>query len=350
MSARGRVARGAAPGKVILLGEHAVVYGRPALAAAIDRHVAIALDGGTGSARLGLVTELGPGEGLKEIQPAVVPPSTPAPALSGVEHPVINDPRLDQALARAAALFDLAPGSFTATISADLPLGVGLGSSAALSVALVRALAEWVDTALPLSAVCAHAFELEKIFHGFPSGVDNTVATYGGAVVFQRGLPVKPLHTPAPVPLVIALGSLPRETRRTVTNLRQRWEAEPVRHERMFDAIADLVYAAEAALESADYAGLGACMDANQGLLAELGVSTPELDDMVACARRHGALGAKLTGGGGGGAVICLCPTGREALVDAFVRGGWHAFATDLAILQRGFHDSDRYDADAIRA
>jgi len=350
MIRRRPVARGTAPGKIILFGEHAVVYGRPALAAAIDRHVSIALDEGTGPARLGTVTELGPGEGTTENQPAVVPPSTPAPALSGVEHPLITDPRLDQALARAATLFDLAPGSFAVTISADLPLGVGLGSSAALSVALIRALAEWVQVSLPLATVCSRAFELEKIFHGFPSGIDNTVATYGGAVMFQHGSPARPLHTPAPLPLVIALGTLPRETRRTVTRLRQHWEAAPTHYEQLFDRIADLVGTAEAAIQAADYPRLGALMNANQELLAQLGVSTPELDTMVDCARQHGALGAKLTGGGGGGAVICLCPTARESLVEAFVTAGWHAFATDLAIPQRGFHDSDRYDAHAARA
>ncbi|MCK6555365.1 mevalonate kinase [Candidatus Binatia bacterium] len=344
------VARGTAPGKVILLGEHAVVYGRPALATAIDRHVSIALDKGTGQARLGLITALGPGEGSTEIQPAVVPPSTPAPALSGVELPPIDDPRLAEALARAAGLFAVAHDSFAATISADLPLGVGLGSSAALSVALIRALAEWVEEPLPLPEVCARAFELEKIFHGFPSGIDNTVATYGGAVVFQHGVPVRPLRTPAAVPLVIALGTLPRETRRTVTMLRERRAAEPARHERIFDAIADLVCTAEAALQTADYPQLGALMGANHEWLVQLGVSTPELDRMVDCARRHGALGAKLTGGGGGGAVICLCPTNRETLVEAFVAAGWHAFATDLAIPQRGFHDRDRYDSHAARA
>ena len=350
MSGRRPTARGTAPGKIILLGEHAVVYGRPALAAAIDRHVSVALDEGTGPARWGSVTTLGPGGGNKETQPAVVPPSTPAPALSGDTHPLINDPRLDLALVRAAELFDVAPGSFAATISADLPLGVGLGSSAALSVALVRALANWVETPLPLATICRRAFELEKIFHGFPSGIDNTVATYGGAVLFQQGREARPLDLPAPLPLVVALGALPRETRATVTSLRQRWEADPAPYDRIFDGIADLVQAAEDALQGADYDRLGTLMNANQALLTHLGVSTEELDRMVACAHRHGALGAKLTGGGGGGAVICLCPTGRERLVDAFVTAGWHAFATDLAIPQRGFHDRDCYDVHAARA
>lgn len=343
MSTAPRIARGSAPGKVILLGEHAVVYGRPAIAAAIDRHVRVTLYERSGPARAGRMPALGPGEESAGHAPA-------AAALSGVELPLIADATVARVVVRAAELFGMDPDAFTATVSTTLPVGVGLGSSAALSVALVRALAEWTGATLTAAGVCARAFELERIFHGFPSGIDNTVATHGGAVLFRRGWPPDTLETPVSLPLVIALGRAPRQTRQTVSRLRQAWEADPAPYERLFDEIAGLVDAATEALAAGDHPRLGALMDANHACLAALGVSTPELDEMVRRARHAGALGAKLTGGGGGGAVICLCPDPRDAVLETFARGGWHAFAADLAITtHRGIHDRDRTHAHIVR-
>jgi hydroxymethylglutaryl-CoA reductase len=215
---------------------------------------------------------------------------------------------------------------------------MGLGSSAALSVALVRALARFAYRALDDSAVCAGAFEIEKIFHGYPSGIDNTVATYGGLIAFTRGAAARPLCAPRPLPLVVALGRAPRHTRQTVTALRAKWEANAATCERRFDEIAALVNAAEHAIAAGDHVTLGATMNANHAVLEHLGISTDELEQMVDLARTHGALGAKLTGGGGGGAVICLCDDDRSRLVAAFTRAGWQAFTTDIDVTQRGAH------------
>lgn len=312
-------AHGTAPGKVILLGEHAVVYGRTALAAAIDRSVDVTITPG--------------------------PPASPALFVleAGAQHAAPL-----QALARAAELVGVPPYDFRARITSNLPIGVGLGSSAALSVATVRALARFVAQPLDDTEVCAHAFEIEKLFHGFPSGIDNTVATVGGLIAFTRGaaprpLAVRPLAVRRPIPLVVALGRTPRRTQQAVTALRERWTAQQDHYEALFDEIGHLVAEAAAALPSADFGKLGALMNLNQGLLRRLGVSTDELDHLVSLAGAHGALGAKLTGGGGGGAVICLCEDGRDQLVHAFERDGWCAFATDIGG-QRGAHASDTDD------
>ena len=294
----------AAPGKVILLGEHAVVYGRTALAASIDRFVEVSI-APAASAQ------------LMEARQAV-----PLPALE-----------------RAAELTGLDPASITACAAADLPAGVGLGSSAALSVALIRALARFAGQSLSDAVVCARAFEIEKIFHGFPSGIDNTVATYGGLIAFRRGDTVKPLATARTIPLVIALGRAPRETQQAVRGLRERWESSPALYEQLFDEIDCRVNEAQHAIAAGDLPMLGALMNANHRLLQRLGISTEELDELVALARDAGALGAKLTGGGGGGAVICLCDADRERLVERFTRAGWRAFATDIA--QRGGDGAD---------
>jgi mevalonate kinase len=304
------VVRSAAPGKVILLGEHAVVYGRTALAASIDRFVEVSI-APAASAHL---QEAG----------HAVPPA---------------------ALERAAALTGLDPASITASAAADLPAGVGLGSSAALSVALVRALAKFAGQSPSDAVVCSRAFEIEKIFHGFPSGIDNTVATYGGLIAFRRDDTIKPLAAARPIRLVIALGRAPRETQQTVRGLRERWGSNPALYEPVFDEINGLVNEAQRAIATGDLPRLGALMNANHRLLQRLGVSTEELDEMVALARDGGALGAKLTGGGGGGAVICLCDADRERLVQRLMGAGWRALATEIT--PRGFdgaNDASRFE------
>ncbi|HVO25980.1 MAG TPA: mevalonate kinase [Candidatus Margulisiibacteriota bacterium] len=384
-----------APGKVILLGEHAVVYGRRAIAAAIDRHVCVRIHGPCDSRESALRQPAHGPNSSTHVMPAKagiqerggVPAAgmdsrfrghddpchwlmgAPARRQAGrvsqgersknhfefeIEHPFVvglakpaaaayrhPDPRLAEALARAADLVGLNGTRLAVSVSTNLPLAMGLGSSAALSVALVRALARFARRRLDAAAVCAAAFEIEKIFHGFPSGIDNTVATYGGLIAFERGAAVGALTAPRSIPLVAALGCTPRRTRKTVATLRHRWEASPTAYERLFDEIAVLVSAAERAIAAGCLATLGAAMNTNHGVLQRLGISTDELDAIVSLARTHGALGAKLTGGGGGGAVICLCDGTGAELVAAFRRAGWRAFATTIGATQRGAYAGD---------
>ncbi|HVN88030.1 MAG TPA: mevalonate kinase [Candidatus Binatia bacterium] len=296
-----RLARGRAPGKVIVLGEHAAVYGRPAVAAAIDRWVDVAL----------MQASYGRSE-------------------------VVDDPRFAEAFARAARLVGTSCSEVSAQIASDLPQAMGLGSSAALSVALLRAFANFAGRDLPITELNAHALEVEAVFHGTPSGVDNSAVVFGGVIRFQRDTAVQPLPLAYSVPLVIALGTAPRQTKQVVAALRERWTADPNTYERRFDEIAWLVADAEGSLASGDFAELGLLMNTNHGLLHSLGVSSDELESMVTLARSHGALGAKLTGGGGGGAIICLCPDPRESLIRAFADAGWQAFSTDITDGGRG--------------
>lgn len=304
-------ASGRASGKVILLGEHAVVYGRPAIAATIDRGVDVVLTSAPGPARF--VTE--------------------------------DDPRLASALARAVELVGCDADGYAIRVRSDLPRAMGLGSSAALSVALVRALADRSARRLRTDDVNAIAFELEKIFHGTPSGIDNSIVAYGGLIGFHRdssgGARVRELGAGRLVPLVVALGRAPRQTKSVVSGLRERWQSDPAAYESRFDEIGWLVADAELALTRGDLGELGILMNTNQGLLHGLGVSTDELEAMVSLARTRGALGAKLTGGGGGGAVICLCPDEPERLIDSFARTGWQAFVSMITNGGRGADGRD---------
>ncbi len=314
----------AAPGKVILLGEHAVVYGRRAIAAALDRQVCVTVHYG---APKGAVAEI-------DLRTADSPSHTDR---NGLDESQTVAESLRTAANRAAELLELDPSRIGLQITSDLPIGAGLGSSAALSVALVRALAGVCGRTLTQEEVRHMAFELERIFHGTPSGIDNTTAQYGGLLSFRRDKPHRTLHAAATLPLLIAIGRQPRHTRTVVLSLRARWEKDTSHLESCFDAIDALASQAEQAITRNDAGELGALLNRNHTLLQQLGVSTPELDAMVALARRHGACGAKLTGGGGGGAIICLAED-RQRILRAFEEAGWQAFPSDIHPTKRGTH------------
>lgn len=317
-------ATGLAWGKVILLGEHSVVYGRRALASAISRRIEVRV------ADLYARAHRDRGH---------------------AGDPAANDPRFRAAVARAAELLEVEAGDLVVSVDSDLPASVGLGSSAALSVALVRAMAAFAGADCCHAEVCAHAYELERIFHGTPSGIDNTAATHGGLFVFRRGEPPRQLPAPRPLSLVVAVGRTPRQTQRTVAAVRERWQADPVTYEALFDRIDALVGEAEVALGRGDLATIGAAMNENHALLQRMGVSTDELDELIGFGRARGALGAKLTGGGGGGAIIAVAETSvaADVLAAEYQDAGWEAFTTLVsAVSNRG--DERRSPGGGVRA
>lgn len=276
-----------APGKIILMGEHAVVYGRPAMAAPVFQVQATAtltveddatelwIDAVDLNQRLALST---------------APPADP----------------LAQALRLTlAALQRPAPGG-ELHVRSTVPVAGGMGSGAAVSTAIVRAVAAWAGQALPPAAVSALAFEVERLHHGTPSGIDNTVIAYAQPVWFVKGQPPQPFAIPHPFWLVIASTGIASPTRETVGDVRRQWQADPARFESLFDQVADLVNAGRAAMLAGDWSRLGARMTANHAILGQMGVSAPILDRLVAAANAAGAFGAKLSGGGRGGNVIAL--------------------------------------------
>lgn len=273
--------RGSAWGKLILFGEHAVVYGHPAMAAAVDLRTVVCL-----RSRPGPVSLAGGGE--------------PDSALSEVLHRIL--PR----------------GGATVEIRSQLPVGRGMGSSAALSVALVRAAAAREGEALDAHEVYARSLALEAVFHGNPSGVDNTVAAGGGAVLFSRSRSVEPQRVAlTPLPLVILDSGSSGNTRALVEGVRARRPAiDPL--------LARMGTLAEQAAKRADRpSDWGPLLDENHRLLIQIGVSTERLDALVAFARRHGSPGAKLSGAGGGGVVMALAPPeGTGPLVQRARREG----------------------------
>jgi mevalonate kinase len=272
-------ARASAPGKIILLGEHAVVYGHPALAAALERRVHV---------------ELSPADDLRI-------------ELRAPEGPLTPPVELGKAIAEMAARVGV-PARFAVRVHSELPLGGGLGSSAALGVALARGLCQLAGRDCTAERAAELALGFETFFHGAPSGVDPAACAHGGVILFRRAEPprVEAVRPARPIALAVALTGVLRGTRSTVLPLSQRRAEKPELYDPMLAFLGELARGGAEALVRGDLADLAVRFDAAHGVLAALGVSCPELEGAVSALRRAGALGAKLTGAGGGGAAIAL--------------------------------------------
>jgi len=198
------------------------------------------------------------------------------------------------------------------TIHSTIPIAGGLGSGAAVATALVRALTAYHGRRLATARVSDLVFEVEKIHHGTPSGIDNTVVAYEQPVLFEKGRPIERLGVRAPLALLIGDTGVASSTREAIDAVRRSWQRDRARYERLFTKVGEVVEAARDAVESGDSPTLGHLMDQNQELLVQMGVSSPELDRLVAAARGSGALGAKLAGAGLGGNMVALA-TGETA-------------------------------------
>ncbi len=218
----------------------------------------------------------------------------------------------------------------TLTITSDIPVGANLGSGAAVSIAIARAIAAWFDVALPPEAASALAFEVEKLHHGTPSGIDNTVIAYEQAVLYAQGT-APTMITPHPTLssegrelLLVADTGFSTPTRIPVGAVRAAWGEDKPRYEAIFDAIATVVQRARVALLMGDWPALGAAMNDNHALLQQLTVSSQQLDHLCNAAHAAGALGAKMSGGGRGGNMVALAQDAMHVpvLKDALLRAG----------------------------
>jgi hydroxymethylglutaryl-CoA reductase len=215
--------------------------------------------------------------------------------------------------------------TFGVDVRSRLPPGMGLGASAAIAVAIIRAVSAARELGLDDETVNRVAFDCEKISHGNPSGVDNSIATFAVPMLFsnESELSIEQLelqHTP---PLVIAFSSQRGSTHEQVAGVRTRYEAQKNHYAAVFDEIDALSKSAAQALTAGEYRELGMLMNICHGLLNAIEVSTPELENMVGIARAAGATGAKLTGGGGGGSVVALCPGAMQDVQKAFSTAGF---------------------------
>jgi len=225
-------------------------------------------------------------------------------------------PELEAMIALIKKELGVEDSPYSVNISSRLPVAMGLGASAAYAVAIARAFNSKHDLGLDDIAINEVAFECEKLAHGTPSGVDNTIATYGVPMLFSNdeSLHVQRLPDAEMPPLVIACSHQSGRTREQVANVRERREHNSSQYDAIFTQVDGLSLAGARAMQDGDYEALGRLMNICHGLLTAIEVSTPELESMVALARAAGAVGAKMTGGGGGGSIVALCP-GRTAEV-----------------------------------
>jgi mevalonate kinase len=303
-----------APAKIILFGEHAVVYGRPAIAVPVTSLQARAIVRGAPHAPHGQVRLISPAVQLDALLDELEP-----------NHPLRRVVELTAQELGASYL-----PACQITLQSTIPVASGLGSGAAISVAIIRALAAYLGKALADETVSALAYEVEKIHHGTPSGVDNTVIALRKAVYFVRGQPIESLSIGHPFALLIADSGIPSPTATTVAEVRAGWQQNPAYFEALFDQIGAIVQQARSLIEKGQPELLGDLMNHNQRLLQEVGVSSPELESLIAAARRGGALGAKLSGGGRGGNIIALVDESNAAAVGESLRaaGARSVFAT----------------------
>lgn len=294
---------GIAAGKVILLGEHAAVYDRHAVALPLSNAVTARIIGGGSGIRLSLCER-------------------------GIERQVVFDESVDPGISAALVLIlrrlKIEARDFAIRIESRIPSAMGLGSSAAFVVAIIRAFDRLLSLGLDDRSVDSLAFDCEKLAHGTPSGIDNNLATYGQPVLFSKSSATrtKPIALSEPPPIVVASSGIRGITKDQVAGVRVRFDRNQAIYNTIFDEIDELSVAGAVALRDRDYETLGSLMNVCHGFLNAIEVSIPELETMIQIARSNGAIGAKLTGAGGGGSIVALCPDCEDAVAAALGAAG----------------------------
>lgn len=302
-------------GKVILFNEHFVVYGIPSIVSAIAQTT---------------TAEVEPFEG-KGVRLEDLRPATPR-----YKEEKIDQQRGSVDIILEAAGVDLSRRPIKITLKGDLVAASGIGASAASCVAIARAVSDEFSLHLSDERINEIAFEGERAYHGTPSGVDNTAATYGGLIWFVRDKPnvIERIEVREPIEIVMGNTGKVADTVAVVEGVRERKQKHSEKYNKIFMEAEELANNASRALENFDLKRVGKLMDDNHGLLQEIEVSSKELDFLVKLARDSGAFGAKLTGGGSGGNMVALTPGKdlQEKVAKAIEREGFEALRTKVGV------------------
>jgi mevalonate kinase len=307
---------GAGFGKVILFNEHFVVYGIPAIASAIG-------------AKTTAVVQRGAGSGVE------INDDRPETKRYKAEKLAQQKESLDRML--KFMNIDTNNNAFSITLAGDLIAASGIGASAASCAAIARAFSQELGLNYSDDKVNEVAYEGEKGYHGTPSGIDNTAATFGGLIWYKReGASHLMEHMRLKKPVAIVMGNtgLVADTKIVVNGVKERKEKEPEKYAHIFKNAEQLAYDAREQLEAFNLEKVGSYMDENHALLQQIEVSCPELDALVDLARDNGAFGAKMTGTGKGGYMVALTP-GRdlqERVAKAIEKKGFEALRTTIGV------------------
>ena len=316
MTGHPQISTGSAPGKVILFGEHAVVYGEPAIAVPLNSLRATAT----------ITAEENLSESLIVDAPGIAVHARLDQLAPG--HPL------------AAAIYETmrvlnisTPPGGTMCIQSDLPAAAGLGSSAAITIAIARALADCFGAELHANTAAQIASAVEHIHHGNSSGIDPTVIAHNSALYFTKHKDPELISPHSSLKLVIADSGTTGSTRAAVNVVRSLHDTSPVHYSVIFAEIGALTASARLPLEAGQHVLLGQMLNANHKLLQAIGVSTQLLDTLCAAALQAGAYGAKLTGAGTGGCMIALVDASCALKVQTalFTAGATFASVTALA-------------------
>lgn len=287
------------PGKTILFGEHAAVYGYPAIAVPLDSifiNIKLSIRPNENDTII-INDDLGENLLLENIRPDHIYRT----AISAI---------LDALKLKKLPAIEI-------RISSNIPVSSGLGSSAALAVCLVKALSGFLGYKLNDEQINETAYRIEVFQHGTPSGIDNTVVTYNKPVLFKKGYPPTFLKTRKPLTLVVADTGVRSKTKETVAQVKMNREANPSLFNKLFENIGKIAISAKKEFENGNSEALGKLMTENHALLQKLGVSCSELDRLVEESLNQGALGAKLCGSGKGGNIVAICDDNRAKSIKA---------------------------------
>ncbi len=304
--------KGSGFGKVILFNEHFVVYKIPAIVSAI------------GMRTTATASRVLSGFELKDERPA-----TPGYKTEKMQHQKDSLNYIFKAM-------DLTKEGVKIELGGDLYAASVVGASAASCAAIARALSFEFGLNLSDEEINRVAYEGEKGYHGTPSGIDNTAATYGGLIWFERGEPnvMERMHLEKPVNIVMGNTGVVANTKKAVAGVRERKDENPEEYEEIFKNAKKVAYDAKKAIESFDLNKVGTLMNENHKLLQEIEVSNEDLDNLVDIARKEGALGAKMTGGGLGGYMVALTPDERvqEKVASSIKNEGFEVLRTKIGI------------------
>jgi mevalonate kinase len=320
-------------GKVILFNEHFVVYGIPAIASAIDSRTEALVE------VIDTPSQLVPSgsDGSMAGDGWVLEDNRPANPGYKTEKFVHQKESIN--LVFDAAGFDASQNNIKITLGGELKAVGGVGASAAVCVSIARALNDEFSLGFDDDRINKIAFEGEKAYAGTPSGIDNTVSTYGGLLWFEKHIEsgdnkIKLLEVKKPIRIVMGNTGLTTNTKAAVEGVRQRREANLEQYKGIFQVAEDIVSKARLALSAQDLTMLGQLMDTNHKILQEIEVSHPKLDRLVGIAKDNGAIGAKMTGGGLGGYMIALClnEASQQRVANAMERAGYEALKTTIGV------------------
>lgn len=317
-------AKASAPAKIILFGEHFVIYDKPAVVLAIEK-------------RAYVITRARSDEKIiiksKEMK------ISGAFSSKGAYQPIIGGFEAENKL---KPLYIVAKNILSSVnenigleiiVDSSIPIAAGLGSSAAVAVAAVASISHLLGLSLSKEDIFRFALEAEKLIHGNPSGVDPAISTYGGMLIYRKSMGINRLNISVNLPLVIGDTKIKHMTGEMVSQVGKLRERYPLLIDKIIETGGELASFGIKALKNGDLETLGELMNLNHALLYAIGVSNEDIEKLVHAARKAGALGAKLTGAGGGGCIIALSKhINLKNVAEAIRSAGGRSYITEIAL------------------